>query len=676
MKKIIMMSILAGAMCGCGSSETPAPAASTKAIDPANFNDSVALEVDFYEHFTGGWQKRNPLKPEFSRYGAFDVVRENNEIRINELFGELSQTSHEKGSVGQKIADLYNLGMDSTRLNNEGAAPLTADLERLAVVEGCKATAEMVAEMHSTSSSPLFATFVDADMQNSSINTVYLYQEGLGMGNKDYYLDASNAHILEAYKQYVQKLFVLAGYSEEEALKASQNVLNVEMALAKDSFSQVELRDIHRNYNPMSTATLKAKYPAFDWDTYFAGMGIAPEQVVVGQPSFFESVNKQLASMSAVQLQNYLTFHYLNSAAGYLSDDWYNASFDFFGRVMSGKEQPKPRWKRALSAPNTVLGEAVGELYVAKYFPESHKAKVLEIVQNLQTALSQHIANLDWMSDKTKAAAQDKLSNFIVKIGYPDKWKDYSSLEIDPSLSYWENMKRAQKWYTADAMAKVGNPVDKSLWLMSPQIVNAYYNPTTNEICFPAAILQPPFFNPEADDAVNYGAIGVVIGHEMTHGFDDQGRQFDKHGNLVDWWAPEDADKFNALAQILIEQFNQIEVLPGLNANGALTIGENIADQGGLKVAYTAYQNMLNGAEPEPIDGLTHNQRFYVGYTSVWAQNIRDEEAAKLTRMDPHSLGKWRVNATLRNIEEFYKAFDIKEEDPMWLAPEKRVNIW
>jgi putative endopeptidase len=318
----------------------------------------------------------------------------------------------------------------------------------------------------------------------------------------------------------------------------------------------------------------------------------------------------------------------------------------------------------------------VGELYVAKYFPESHKAKVLEMVQNLQTALGQHIEALEWMSETTKKAASEKLSNFIVKIGYPDTWKDYSTLEINPEESYWSNMKRAQAWYTADGIAKLGKPVDKMQWLMTPQTVNAYYNPVTNEICFPAAILQPPFFNPEADDAVNYGAIGVVIGHEMTHGFDDQGRQFDKDGSLRDWWAPEDAAKFNELAQVLVEQFNKIEVMPGLMANGQLSLGENIADQGGLKVSYTAFMNMLNGAEPAPIDGFTAAQRFYIGYTNVWAQNIRDEEIAKLTKMDPHSLGKWRVNATLRNIEEFYTAFGIKEGDAMWMDPAERVNIW
>ncbi len=669
MKKIIMMGAVASMVCGCASN-------ANKAIDPANFNDSIALSEDFYEHFTGGWRARNPLKPEYSRYGAFDVVRENNEIRINELFTSLAEESHEQGSVGQKIADLYKMGMDSVRLNTEGSAPLAADLAEIAAVEKGASLARMVAQMHTSSGSPLFAPWVDADLMNSSVNTVYIYQSGLGMGNKDYYLDPTNASILDAYKLYATRMFELAGYTAEAATAAMEDVMAIEMALAEGSFSQVELRDIIRNYNPTATADIIKNYSAFDWAAYMEAMGITADMAVVGQPSFFESMNKVLASSTIGQLRNYLTFHYLNSAASYMSDEWYEASFDFYGRVMSGKQEPKPRWKRALGAPNSILSEAVGELYVAKYFPESHKAQMMEMVQNLQVALGQHIDALEWMSEPTKAAAREKLSSFVVKIGYPDKWKDYSSLEIDPALSYWENMKRAQAWYTADAVAKVGKPVDREQWLISPQTVNAYYNPTTNEICFPAAILQPPFFDPAADAAVNYGAIGVVIGHEMTHGFDDQGRKFDKNGNLVDWWAAEDSEKFNELAAVLIDQFNQIEVLPGMNANGELTIGENIADQGGLKVSYTAYRNSLGGVEPEAIDGFTADQRFYIGYTNVWAQNIRDEEAAKLTRMDPHSLGKWRVNATLRNIQTFYDAFGIKEGDAMWLDPAKRVNIW
>ena len=662
-----MITMLAGAVCAC-SGEKP-----RKAIDPVNFNPEVALEEDFYEHFTGGWQKLHPLKPEFSRYGAFDVVRENNEIRINELFGELAAQDHEYGSVAQKIADLYKLGMDSVRLNSESVNPLDADYLKEVNADNL---ATIVATMHTVSGSPFFVPFVDADLVNPEANALYIYQDGLGMGNKDYYLDPANERILEAYKLYITKLFTLATGNETYARTAMENVLAIEMDIARGSFSQVELRDIQRNYNPTSVAKLAKDYPAFDWATYFKQMGISVENVVVGQPSVLAAMNNILKTANLEQLRDYLAFHEMNAAAPYLSDEWTNARFEFFGRAMSGQEQPKPRWKRALSAPNNVLGEAVGELYVAKYFPESHKAKVLEMVQNLQTALGQHIESLEWMGEQTKQAAIEKLSNFIVKIGYPDTWKDYSTLEINPETNYWENMKRAQAWYTADAIAKLGKPVDKMQWLMSPQTVNAYYNPVTNEICFPAAILQPPFFDPEADDAVNYGAIGVVIGHEMTHGFDDQGRQFDKDGKLRDWWAAEDAAKFNELAQVLVEQFNKIEVMPGLMANGQLSLGENIADQGGLKVSYTAFMNTLEGTEPAPIDGFTAAQRFYIGYTNVWAQNIRDEEIAKLTKMDPHSLGKWRVNATLRNIQEFYDAFDIKEGDAMWMAPEERVNIW
>ena len=665
-----MLTALAGVMCACSGQK------GTKPIDPVNFTNDIALEEDFYEHFTGGWQALHPLKPEFSRYGAFDVVRENNEIRINSLFEELSKQTHEKGTEAQKIADLYNLAMDSTRLNKEGWTPIMMDMKRISEVEHPASIAALIADMHISSGSPFFAPWVDADLANPNANVLYIYQSGLGMGNKEYYLDPANAHILDAYKTYIKTLFAMSIKDEAGAEQAMQNVIDTEMAIAQGSFSQVELRDIHRNYNPTTVAELKADYPNFPWDIYFERMGIATERVIVGQPSALVAMNSLMKTMTTEQMRDYLAFHYLTSASSYLSDEWMTANFEFFGRTMSGQEQPKPRWKRALSVPNSILEKAVGKLYVDKYFPESHKAKVLEMVQNLQAALQQHIEGLEWMSDATKQAAIDKLSGFIVKIGYPDTWKDYSTLEVDPELGYWANIKRAQAWYTADAIAKLDRPVDKTEWLMPPQMVNAYYNPATNEICFPAAILQPPFFDPEADDAVNYGAIGVVIGHEMTHGFDDQGRQFDKDGCLRDWWAPEDAAKFNELAAVLIDQFNQIEVMPGLMANGALTIGENIADQGGLKVSYTAYMNTLGGVEPEPIDGFTAAQRFYIGYTNVWAQNIRDAEIAKLTKMDPHSLGKWRVNATLRNIENFYKAFDIQEGDAMWLAPEKRVNIW
>ncbi|MBR3801037.1 MAG: M13 family metallopeptidase, partial [Rikenellaceae bacterium] len=515
----------------------------------------------------------------------------------------------------------------------------------------------------------------------STQNILYAQQSGLGMGNRDYYLDEENASKREGYVAFLTKAFELA--EVEGAAEKAAAVLDFETKMAKDFRSMVELRDIEANYNPTTRAAFVSRYDAIDWESYFAAVGIGEfEQMVVGQPEVLDAVNKLLKSTPIEVVKDYLAAGYLRSAASYLNDELNAASFDFFGRQMSGAQQQRPRWKRAMGVPNSILGEAVGKMYVAKFFPEEDKVRMTELVKNLQVALGQHIEALEWMSDETKARAQEKLAAFTVKIGYPDKWKDYSSLEIDPTLSYWENIKRANAWYTADNFAKLGKPVDRDEWFMSPQTVNAYYNPTTNEICFPAAILQPPFYNSEADDAVNYGAIGVVIGHEMTHGFDDQGRQFDKDGNLNDWWTAADAAAFNERADKLVAQFDAIEVLaakedqPAIFANGRLSLGENIADQGGLRVAMTALRNSLEGKEaPAPIDGYTAEQRFYLSYATLWAQNIRDEEIARLTKVDVHSLGKNRVNATLRNIEDFYTAFSI-EDGAMFMPVEERVVIW
>lgn len=671
MKRVmIMASVALLASCGGDGNKSSVPA-----IDTTNFDRSVALEDDFYEHATGGWQKKNPLRPEHARYGAFDVLRENNEVRIRDLFAELEKQQAETGSVEQKIGDLYKLGLDSSRLNAEGATPVREELAAIEKVSGRDGYSRLLASMHFNTAAPFFAPYVEADMMNSSMNMLYLYQAGLGMGNRDYYLDAENEAIRTSYRSYITQLFALAGYTPDEAEAAADAVLRIETEIAKASYSNVELRDPYKNYHKVSIEELKKSYGAIDWDLYFEGLGIRPTEVNVGQPSQLEAVNRLLESASDRELKYYLVFHDLNSAAPYLSDDFAATRFDFYGRTLSGQQEQKPRWKRALAVPNNILSEAVGEMYVAKYFPEENKTRMLEMVKNLQQALGKHISSLEWMSDSTKAKALEKLDAFYVKIGYPDKWKDYSALTIDPTLSWWENIKRANAWESADQLAEVGKPVDRDKWYMSPQTVNAYYNPTTNEICFPAAILQPPFFNMEADDAVNYGAIGVVIGHEMTHGFDDQGRQFDKEGNLNDWWTAADAEAFKSRADRLVEQFNAIVVVDSMHANGQLTLGENIADQGGLRVAYTAMKQAQNGNEPAPIDGFSADQRFYLAYATLWAQNIRDEEIARLTKLDPHSLGKWRVNATLRNIDTFFQAFGI-EKGKMFLAPEERVVIW
>ena len=673
MKRIIFAISTIALMASCCNK--PAPA-----IDRANFDESVALNEDFYQYATGGWQAKNPLKPEFSRYGTFDVLRENNEIRLNDLFSAMTEQETEQGSVEQKIADLYTMGLDEARLNNEGLAPVQGDLKAISQIVGKESLSALLARLHAEIGNPLFSVGVSADLLNSTMNTLYVEQSGLGMGNRDYYLDEENESKRQGYVKWLTAAFSLAGI--DNADKAAEDVLSFEKKMAEAFRSRVQLRDVTANYNPMSRADFVARYDAIDWDIYFKALNMGEfENLVVGQPEVLDKVNEMIKSEPISDIKNYLKAGYLSRAAGFLSDDIYAAHFEFFGRTMSGQQEMRPRWKRAMAIPNGLLGEAVGEIYVKKYFPESDKQRMTEMVKNLQVALGQHIDALEWMSDATKAKAHQKLSPFTVKIGYPDKWKDYTSLEIDPAVSYWENMKRASAWYTADNISKLGKEVDRTEWFMSPQTVNAYYNPTTNEICFPAAILQPPFYNSAADDAVNYGAIGVVIGHEMTHGFDDQGRNFDKDGNMNNWWTDEDAAAFKAKTDVLVEQFNKVEILPATDerpaimADGALSLGENIADQGGLRVAYTAFRNSLQGVEPEAIDGFSADQRFYLSYATIWGQNIRDEEAARLTKTDVHSLGKNRVNVTLRNIDTFHKAFGITE-GAMFLPEEERIIIW
>ena len=645
-----------------------------KGIDAANLNTSVNPGDDFYDYACGGWMKANPLKPEYSRFGTFDQLGENNREQVRELVLGLDRATAEPGSNAQKIADLYAMGMDSVRLNEQGIEPLKADLELIA-----STPREKVVELMATlpGLDVFFGTGVQADLKNSDINTMYWGQGGLGLGDRDYYTIKSdrNDQVLAAYRTYLTTLAGLIGYDEARAKEFTDNVLAIETELAGKQMTRTEMRNIAACYNPTTVAELAKKYPNVDLKAYFDLQNLAVDSIVVEQPAYYAAVAEALAKQSDQVLRDYMTASYVGSAANYLGDDFINANFAL-NQVMSGVEEQQPRWKRALAVPNGILGEALGQLYVEKYFPASSKEKMLTLVGNLQTALGQHIDNLTWMSDSTKARAHEKLDAFTVKIGYPDNWRDYSGLAIDPELSYWKNIQNAilfnQAYYNAD----YGKPVDRARWHMSPQTVNAYYNPTTNEICFPAGILQAPFFDPEADDAVNYGAIGVVIGHEMTHGFDDQGRQFDKDGNFADWWTAADAEAFNALADKLVAQFDSIEVAPGTKANGRLTLGENIADQGGLRVAYTAYHNALGDNEGEVIDGFTPDQRFYLAYANVWAGNIRDAEILQRTTSDPHSLGRWRVDATLRNIAPFYTAFGITEGQPMFMPEAERVVIW
>ena len=660
--------MFAAASCQPKSEKVPA-------IDMSYLDLSVAPGTDFNQYANGGWIKNNPLKAEYARFGSFDQLREDNVERLNGLFAEMSKLNPAKGTVDQKIVDLYKLGLDSTRLNAEGAEPVKDELKLIYGASDKKELVDVLAKLNLEGGGGFFGMGVDADLMDSNNQVLYLGQGGLGMGDRDYYVDAENAELHSKYQQMLEKLFTLSG--EADAAARAENAVKLEDALASFSWTSVQNRDYTKLYNPMSTAEIAKTFKGFDFGAFFQAMGIpAQDKVIVEQPSFFEGFAKLFESSGLAELQDYLAAHSLMSAAPYLSDDFYAAHFDFFSTAMSGVTEQKARWKRAMSVPNSILGEAVGQMYVKKYFPEENKKKMLEIVGELQKSLGEHIASLEWMSDETKAYAQNKLSNFTVKVGYPDKWKDYSSLNVDPEQSYYRNIVAANTWYVADNLSKMGKPTDKSEWGMTPQTVNAYYNPTTNEICFPAAILQPPFFNIDADDAVNYGAIGVVIGHEMTHGFDDQGRLFDTDGNMNNWWTAEDEARFNEKTAVLVKQYDEVEILPGLHANGKLSLGENIADHGGVSIAYTALHNALGDEMPTDIDGFNVDQRFFIGYAHLWAQNITDEEKARLTKLDVHSLAENRINVTLRNFQAFFDAFGIKEGEPMWRPESERVSIW
>ena len=666
----ILGAVAAGSlMVSCNNQKAP------KGIDRANLDTEVSPKEDFYQYACGGWMAANPLTDEYSRFGTFDVLGENSRKQVRELVEGIDGATAEKGTNAQKIADLYAMGMDSVRLNNEGASALAGDLKKIA-----ETPRENLVELMATlpGLGVFYGTGVEADLKNSNMNTMYWSQGGLGLGDRDYYTDDTDRAkaIREAYNVYLNRIATLAGFSEDEAKRITDNTIALETLLAKNQWTNTQLRDMRRQYNPTAVADLDKKYPTIQLGKYFNQQGLDNvDTVIVCQPDYYAVVEEALKTQPEQAIRDYMTSSYISSAASYLSDDFVNAEFEL-SKVLSGVKEQRPRWKRAIAVPNGILGEALGQLYVEKYFPESSKEKMLNLVGNLQTALGEHIDNLTWMSDTTKAKASEKLAAFKVKIGYPDKWRDYSKLDINPEESYWQNIQRAIMFNNEYNLNDYGKPVDRERWLMTPQTVNAYYNPTTNEICFPAAILQPPFFDPEADDAINYGAIGVVIGHEMTHGFDDQGREFDKDGNMIDWWTESDAEAFSALADKLVAQFDAIKIDENTHANGRLTLGENIADQGGLRVSHTAYHNSLGDSEGEVIDGFTPDQRFYLGYANVWAGNIRPEAALQLTQIDPHSLGRWRVNATLRNLQPFYDAFEIGEGDAMFMPEAERVVIW
>lgn len=649
-------------------------------INKENLDLSVSPKEDFFQYACGGWMKAHPLTPEYSRFGMFDLLRENNRERLKELILNLSQHPDAKipDSIAQKAADLYAMGMDEDRLNREGAEPLLPLLKTIEEAD----TSEMhrlLAWQHGGIGSSFFGTGVGTDAMNSDMNILHIGEVGLGLGDRDFYLEDNeqNKEILKAYRVYIMKVMELIGFDPEAQERVWNAVIKVETEFARHKMSREDRRDPRKRYNIMTIEEIRKRFPKFNWDSYFQLLGLnGVDKANVANPSYTEFITGYIPTLTPQEIKDYMSFETVNDATNLLSDDFIEASFELYGRVMSGKEELEPRWKRAMAIPNSMLGEAVGKLYVEKYFPEENKEYMKQLVENLKKSLGEHIAALPWMSDQTKDKALEKLSTFTVKIGYPDKWKDYSEIHIDPKKSYLENVLEASRWFVRDNYSKMNKPVDKEEWHMTPQTVNAYYNPTTNEICFPAAILQPPYFDPEADDALNYGAIGVVIGHEMTHGFDDSGRQFDKNGNLAEWWIPADADRFKTLADRLVEQFDAIEVAPGVKANGRFTLGENIADQGGLRIALSAYNSTRRDNEDADINGFTPLQRFYLAYANVWAENIRAEEVKLRVKTDPHSVGKLRTNATLKNIDEFYEAFGIREGDPMWRPEEERVIIW
>lgn len=646
-------------------------------IDVANLDTTAMPGSDFYQFACGGWIKAHPLTDEYARFGSFDLLAENNREQLKGLIEELAARKSESGSIAWKIGNLYNMAMDSVKLNANGVAPVKPQLEKIAAVSQ-DGLVELIAEMRRSGFDPYFGLYIGSDDMNSSMNIAHIYQSGLGLGDRDYYLkeDEHTKDIRAKYEDHVAKMFELAGYGEEQANKAATGVMRIETSIAKASYEKVKLRDPHANYHKMSVEDLKKQIPAIDWDVYFTTIGLAGlNELNVGQPEMVAEAVKLINDGDIEAQKAYLSWKVIDGAASFLSDGFAEQNFEFYGKTLSGTKEMKPRWKRAVATVDGTMGEAVGQMYVEKYFPAAAKERMVKLVANLQKSLGERIQALDWMGADTKEKALEKLAAIYVKVGYPDTWRDYSALDIRDD-SYWANIERSNQFDFNYMLSKAGKPVDKTEWLMTPQTVNAYYNPATNEICFPAGILQYPFFDMNADDAFNYGAIGVVIGHEMTHGFDDQGRQYDKEGNLKDWWTPEDSRNFDARTKVLVNHFDSIQVLPGLNANGQLTLGENIADHGGLQVAYQALKNATVGQPSDTVDGFTPEQRFFLAYANVWAANVRDEQIRLLTTMDVHSLGKWRVNGALPHINAWYEAFGVAEDDSLYLKPEQRASIW
>ena len=651
-------------------------------IDLANLNQTVRPGDDFYQYACGGWMKNNPLPAAYSRFGSFDQLQEDNNKRINDILSELQRGTYKEGTVERKLSDFYRLAMDSVRRNKEGVAPLMPLINEMESAKTVESLQQIIMKYADFGFGVPMRVGFGADEKNASMNILSISQGGLVLGQKEYYLDndKATADIRNAYKKHIVRMFQLFGFSKKEATKKMNLILDYETELAKVSKNRTELRDPEANYNKMTLRDFQQRYPNIPLVVYQTSQGVKEkdlQEMIVGQPAFLDGANKLIANHSAEQLRAYMEWDAILGASGYLSDKVNAANFDFFGKTMRGRQEDYPRWKRATNQVEAVMGEALGKMYCERYFPESSKTRMKTLVRNLQVALAERILAQTWMDTDTKLAALAKLSTFYVKIGYPDKWKDMSGLTIDPEKSYLENVNACRKFWNRDEIERTaGKPVDINQWFMTPQTVNAYYNPTTNEICFPAGILQRPFFDPQADDAFNYGAIGVVIGHEMTHGFDDQGRRFDKNGNMTDWWTEDDGKRFVERTDRYADFFSAIKVLPDLNANGRLTLGENLADHGGLQVAWYGYKNATRNNPLPTVDGLTADQRFFLAYAGVWGQNITEKEIRNRTKSDPHSLGEWRVNGALPHIDMWYEAFGIKEGDKMFIPKSERLELW
>ena len=659
-----------------------AEAQSKSGLDLTNLDKTVRPADDFYQFATGGWQKLHPLPAAYSRFGSFDMLQDDNNKRINSILSDLQKKKYKKGTTEWKLATFYKQALDVDSRNKAGIAPVKPLLDEMEAAKTISDLQQLQLKNMPMGYGVQYAWFFDADQKNAKMNILNIYQSGLTLGQKDYYVnnDSATVAIRNAYRQHIARMFQLYGFTKEQAETRAAAVFRTETMVALISKSQTELRDPQANYNKMTLKEFNENYPNLRLAALTNAEGIQAQYIdsmVVGQPSFLAGLDKIVSLYTADELRALMEWDVIQNSVGYLSDEIREANFDFFGKTMSGRKEDYPLWKRATSQVEGAMGEALGRIYCERYFPESSKKMMEQLVRNLQVSLGQRIDAQTWMSDTTKAAAHHKLDQFYVKIGYPNKWTDYSKLDIDPSKSFYENVLATRIFANNKNISdKAGKPVNRDEWLMTPQTVNAYYNPTTNEICFPAGILQRPFFDPKADEAFNLGAIGVVIGHEMTHGFDDQGRQYDADGNMKDWWTASDAKGFTERADLYVRWFDSIEVLPGLHSNGRFTLGENLADHGGLEVAFNALKNVEKTKKLKTLDGFTPEQRFFIAYAGVWGQNITEQEIRNRVKRDPHALGEWRVNGALPHIDAWYDAFNVKAGDKMYLPKEERLRLW